>query len=149
MDNNVKFVWNGIKVNGTLYKGSYTTGPYTEASGLPAGTVTIYINRSNTPRDVGLEIQNNSDITTDYFESDTVHVRPGSEYYEAATAAAKAYEIHYTKLAIKNSEKMLARFIGTGHPMETFHQQELSNRRAILAKLTASTPKKCHSAPCK
>lgn len=53
MDNNVKFAWNGIKVNGTLYKGSYTTGPYTESSGLPAGTVTIHMDCSNTPRDVG------------------------------------------------------------------------------------------------
>ena len=30
--NNIKFVWNGIKINGEFFKCSYGTGPYTAAS---------------------------------------------------------------------------------------------------------------------
>ncbi len=146
MDNSIKFVWNGIKINGTLYKGSYSTGPYTNESGLPQDTVSIYMNRSNTPRLPELEVTNDSDIMTDYFENDTVYVRPSSKYFEAAQRAANAYDIHYAKKSVKYAEEAFARHLGTQN--ESLYRQDLEQRREKLAQLEAKFPNKKRSELC-
>lgn len=148
MSNNVKFLWNGVKIDGTLYKGSYSAGPYTPGS-LPEGTVTIYMGGSNTPRIDGFVVENDSDIMTDYFDNDTVRILPNSKYHEAALVAVRDSEIHYTKLAIKQIEKRLARYAGTGTHMEAFYRQELSTKRSRLSELTADAPKKHRPEPCR
>ncbi len=38
----VKFMWNGIKVDGKLYRAHYSMGHYTKESGLPQSTITIF-----------------------------------------------------------------------------------------------------------
>ena len=136
---NIKFVWNGIKIDGQLYKGIYSTGPYTETSSLPQGTVSIYMDTSRTPRDCGLEIKNESDIMTDYFEKDTVLVRPDSKYYSEAATAATAYDIHMEKVAIKQYEKGFAKYLGTD--MEEYYANELSKHKAKLSELEKESGK--------
>lgn len=136
INNDVHFLWNGIKINGELYKGSYSTGPYTEESQLPEGTVTVYMERSNTPRINGLEVYNDSDIMTDYFEDDTVRVRPDSPYYQSAVSGANAYNIHMEKQHIKHLEKMFAKYLGT--PRGDSYRSELEQHRSILAELKKS-----------
>lgn len=132
---NVKFMWNGIKIDGQLYKGKYSMGPYTETSTLPEGTVTIYMDSRNlyTPRINGLEIENDSDIMTDYFENDTVRIRPGTIHYDAAVKAANAYNIHMEKVAIRQFQKLSEKRAGS--PMEEYYKQELENHKAALEKL--------------
>lgn len=137
MTNTVKFVWNGIKINREFFKGHYYAGPYTEASKLPAETITIYMrDYKSLPRVEGLNINNDSDIMTDYFETDTVRVFPDSPYYEDARKALKAAEIHTAKRAVAHSEKRLVKMMGTRH--EDFYRKELEERKAKLATLTAT-----------
>lgn len=130
---NVKFMWNGIKIDGQLYKGKYSIGPYSEASSLPEGTVTIYMDTSRTPRIESLEIKNESDIMTDYFENDTVRIRPGTIHYDAAVKATNAYNIHMEKVAIRQFQKLSEKRAGS--PMEEYYKQELENHKAALEKL--------------
>lgn len=126
----VKFMWNGIKIDGVLYKGTYYSGSY---KGVPEGSITVSMDRSNTPRIEGLEIENNSDIMTDYFEKDFVIIRPDSIYYNAALKAANDYQIRLEKKAINQYEKLAAKRIGT--PMEEQYKQELERHKAALEKL--------------
>lgn len=135
----IKFVWNGIKIDGHLYKGKYSIGPYTEASALPKGTVTIYMDTSRTPRNCGLEVKNESDIMTDYFESDTVIVRTDSAYYPEAASAATAYDIHMEKAAVKQYEKAFAKHLGTN--LEEFYANELARLRMKLSDLEKKSGK--------
>lgn len=136
---NIKFVWNGIKIDETLYKGSYGNGPYTETSKLPEGTITIYMKGSNTPRIDGLNIQNDSDIMTDYFENDTIHIYPGEVYFGEASKALNDYQIHQEKAAIKQYEKGFARSLGTN--MEEYYANELAKHRAKLSELESQSGK--------
>lgn len=131
-----KFVWNGIKINGEFFKGHYTKGPYTATSGIPEGTITVYMSGyKSLPRIEGLNIENDSDIMTDYFETDTVRIFPGTMYYEEAAKAHKAHEIHFEKRAIKQYEKMAEKYKGTRH--ETYYLKEIAEHEARLAKLAA------------
>lgn len=132
----VKFVWNGIKIDGEFFKGHYYSGPYTEASKLPDKTITIYIHGyKSLPEIDGLNVENDSDIMTDYFEEDRVRIFPNTQYYEDACKAAKACEIHSAKRSIKHFEKMLAKRIGTHY--EDFYRQELEDSKSRLSALMA------------
>ena len=136
MRDTVKFIWNGMKVNGELYKASYSKGPYTKESGLPEGTITMYMKGyKSTPQIEGVEVINDSDVMTDYFEEDTVRIYPDSRYYEEARKACKAANIHDAKQAVKWAEKNLARKTGTVY--EEFYQKELENRQKRLSDLMA------------
>jgi len=81
----VKFMYNGIKVGGELYKAHYAQGNYTN---FPQGTITIYAREyRHFPRIVGLFIENNSDMMIDYFVKDRVRVMPNNKYFPAVLAA--------------------------------------------------------------
>ena len=87
----VKFMYNGLKVDGQLFRGAYSKGPWTAESKLPDGTITIYAkDYKSFPAIEGLNIQNETDIMTDYFETDKIRIKPGEPYYfEALTALNK------------------------------------------------------------
>lgn len=129
----VKFLWNGIRVDGTFYKGHYTTGPYAKGSSLPEDTVTIYMERSNTPRFAGAVFENDSDPMTDYFTTDTVRVFPGSELHEAASHAALAYQIHMLKDQVAHYERRLAKPMPAA--TREFYERELARARTDLNAL--------------
>ena len=90
----VKFFYNGIKVDGVLYKCWYSVGPYNEASKLPVGTITLRAKSYSTdfPIIEGATVENNSDSMTDYHEKDTMRIFPGSPYYADAIAAYEKNE---------------------------------------------------------
>jgi len=95
----VKFLFNGIKVNGTLYKAHYSISTCRDE---PEGTITIYARGGHLPRISGLNVQNDSDSQTDYFEYDRARVRPASKYYNEVKAAAdKAQEKFQARIARK------------------------------------------------
>ena len=134
--NTVKFFWNGLKVNGEFHKCYYSSGPYTAASGLPEGTITMYAaNYKRIPRIPELNIENETDIMIDYFESDRIRILPSSPLYNEAKKALRAHEIHSEKRRIKNIEKNLVRIKGTRH--EAFYQEELRSAQARLRNLEA------------
>ena len=98
----IKFMWNGIKIDGELYKGWYSKGHYTKESGIPLGTITIYgKNYISFPRIEGLEIINESDSQTDYFENDRIRVMPDNKYYNDVLNAYNKQEEHNRKKFIK------------------------------------------------
>lgn len=93
----VKFMWNGIKVDGKLYRAFYSDG---QLINHPAGTITIYgRDYKSFPKIAGLTIHNNSDSMTDYFETDTIRVTPDNVHYAAVRKAIEANREHYAKRA--------------------------------------------------
>jgi len=99
---NLKFYWNGIKENGgKLQKAYICGGKYT---GFPEGTITIYA-REYTRFSQGIraifEVENDSDIMTDYFEDDKIRVTPGHPLYAEVKAALDKREQHYAALHAK------------------------------------------------
>lgn len=106
----VKFMWNGIKVDGKLYKASYSAGPWTRESGLPDGTITVYINGyKRLPQIPGLDVYNDSDIMQDYFESDTIRIRPDNPYCDDAKTAFDKRQAHDKAMYEKYAAKRMTR----------------------------------------
>lgn len=94
----VKFMWNGIKADGKLYRAHFSLGPYTIASGLPQGTITVYAKTyEDFPQIEGLTIENDSDLMTDYFAKDRIRILPDNKYYNEALQALKKAEEHNEK----------------------------------------------------
>jgi hypothetical protein len=91
----LKFIWNGIKLDGKLYRAHYSLG---KVIGQPAETITIYAkNYKRFPAIAGLTVQNDSDIMTDYHETDRIRVRPDNVHYAAVKSALDAYNKHYSR----------------------------------------------------
>lgn len=100
------FYYNGIKLDGKLYKGWYSKGTYTEYSGIPQGTITIYSEGyDNFPKIEGLQIHNDTDTMTDYFDKDKIYVRPDSKHYEAVMTAYNQQEEKRAKQRAKRMAK--------------------------------------------
>lgn len=82
---NVKFFWNGIKVEGKLYRAYYW--PCTSRN-MPEGTITIRAKDYESFPDIpGLRAINNTDTMTDYFEKDRIYVTPKNRWYPQVLAA--------------------------------------------------------------
>lgn len=100
----IKWMWNGIKVDGKLYRCHYGIGPYTIASNIPNGTVCVYakdyfgfpsLEKAN------IHIINESDGQTDYFEKDRFYITSDSIHYQNAYNAYKKMTEHFEKLCAK------------------------------------------------
>ena len=95
----VKFMWNGIKVDGKLHKAHYSNS---KLFNHPEGTITIYgKGYSDLPRLEGLTVQNDSDTMTDYFENDRIRVTPDNRYYNDVLEAYQKQEEHHKKRIAK------------------------------------------------
>lgn len=104
----LKFMYNGLKLNGKLYKGWYSKGTYTEQSKIPANTITIYAkDYERFPKIEGLTIQNNTDTMTDYFENDKIRVTPNSEFYQQVYEAWEKQENRMKKQREKKEMKKI------------------------------------------
>lgn len=80
-----KFLYNGIKVDGTLYKAQYSIGNYTQESKIPQDTITITAkDYKHFPQIPGLVIKNDSDSMTDYFDNDRIRIGMENQYYDEA-----------------------------------------------------------------
>ncbi len=92
----IKFLWNGIKVDGKLhrvfYSGAELIGNY------PKGTLTIYArDYKSLPKIPGVNVQNDSDMMTDYFETDRARILPDNPHYAAICAALQKLKKHNSK----------------------------------------------------
>ena len=104
----VKFMWNGIKVDGTLYKAHYSIGGM-NGGAWDKNTITIYgKNYIDLPAVEGLNIENDSDIMTDYFENDRIRVTPNNKYYGEVLAAYNKQNEHVEKRLAKRYAKHTA-----------------------------------------
>lgn len=88
---NIKFMYNGIKVNGKLYRAWYSYGNLSNK--YPDGTITIYRKDYDAlPQIEGLNVQNNTEILTDYFETDRIRVEPSNRWYSLVLEAYNKQE---------------------------------------------------------
>ena len=109
MANTVKFLWNGIKVDGVLYRAYYYKEDYTTSSGIPKDTITLYAkDYSSIPQIEGLQIENDSDSMTDYFETDQIRIYPNNKYYNDALSAYQKKVEHDKKRFAKKYGKCYA-----------------------------------------
>ena len=113
MASEIRFMWNGIKVNGKLHPAFYSISRQAHTIGshtIPA-QATVYARRCNRfPQEVqaAFAVKNDSDSMTDYFESDHFSAEPTHPLYPAIEAAAKARAEHDAKLTAKREEKCRA-----------------------------------------
>jgi hypothetical protein len=93
----IKFVWNGIKIDGKLYRAWYSDGELI-GDRYPKGTLTIYRKDYGRFPDVpGLTIHNDSDMMTDYFETDRIRITPDNQYYSHVKDAIQQEREHNKK----------------------------------------------------
>ena len=131
----IKFMYNGIKVDGTLHKGSWSKSGYVK-SHMPRKvcfeTVTFYSSDYKRLPNIGFEVHNNTDSMTDYFEKDRIRFEPEHERHAEAHAAYILQETRDTKRIIAKIEKR----IESSKPRryDPLHLQEAKER---LEKITA------------
>jgi hypothetical protein len=95
-------MYNGIKKDGKLYKGSYSKGGYTKESNIPQDTITIYArDYESFPEIEGLQVKNESDSMTDYFVNDRIRVIPTNKYYSLVNEAWEKQEMKRNKIRDK------------------------------------------------
>jgi hypothetical protein len=82
---NVKFLKKGIKIDGKYFPVWYSTG---KLINHPEGTITIYARSYDRFPAFGMEVENGTDIQTDYFEKDKVRVEPSHPLYPVVAKAA-------------------------------------------------------------
>lgn len=102
--NTIKFFWNGIKTNkGKLQSCHYSIGNYTEESGIPEDTITIYKSRRDGALRFNKEIskffnvKNDSDPQCDYFETDSIRVYSNHTLYSEVKKALEKRQAHYAR----------------------------------------------------
>ena len=105
----LKFFYNGIKVNGgILQKAFYCQGAYTPESCIPSGTITIYgkdYRRFSAEIRELLEVRNDTDSMSDYFETDRIYVKPDHPLYAQVLTAFNLQEDKAAKRRAKRMER--------------------------------------------
>lgn len=100
----VRFLWNGIKYNGDFIKCSYSN--YVDG-------ITIYADTcERLPRDL-FDVENDTDIYTDYFDDDRARVLPDHPLFRFVAFAYYKQEAHRAAHSLKMAEKRLAKYAGT------------------------------------
>jgi hypothetical protein len=111
MTNTIKFFYNGIKINdGKLQSCLYSKGNFTESSGIPMESITIYKQSkksdltSRFSKEIGefFTIKNDTDLMIDYFDSDSILVCPDHPLY---SEVLKALEDQKHKNKIKAEQR--------------------------------------------
>ena len=109
----VQFMYNGIKVDGKLYKASYSDAKLCR---YPEGTITIYGKRYRAlPPIPGLNVTNNSEIMTDYFENDSIRVEPDNPWYPQVQEACAKERVHDAAVWEKRVQRGYTRPQYMGH----------------------------------
>lgn len=101
----IKFMFNGIKIDGKLYRAFYSFGGYNHAEG--EGAITIYRKGyGRTPAIEGLNCKNGTEIQSDYFEEDHFIVTKSNKWYPEVLNAYNRYEAYAKKR--KNQVSVMA-----------------------------------------
>ena len=87
----IQFTATHLIVSGKKVRVSYVTGPWVE--GVDPSTIKIrpFVGKSHFPREIraAFAIENNSDMTTDYFESDAIRLTSSHPHYQAVKEVAR------------------------------------------------------------
>ena len=95
----VKFMYNGIKINGKLIKGYWSKANYTNGAKY-AFYADSYCSKEL--REI-FDVKNDTDTMTDYFETDTIYFFENNKEIENVL---KQKDIRYAKRQIKKYEKI-------------------------------------------
>lgn len=102
MENTIKFFWNGIKLNGKLNKFRFDLNQLdSSVSFREEGW------DAEMPEECGVEVINNSDSMTDYFERDHGRVYQDHPLHKFFCHAAIQCKVHDMKQHKKNLEKLM------------------------------------------
>jgi len=85
----IKFLKHSIKFDNQKTRVWYHKGNYTKESKLPQGTITIYAKDYGAKFPKEFNIENNSDMMTDYFEKSRVRLTPKNKYWKNANKFLK------------------------------------------------------------
>jgi hypothetical protein len=98
---NLKFMYNGIKINGKLIKGFWSKGGYRN------GALYCFYARSYFTPELAevFKVRNDSDIMTDYFETDSIFFFESDKYINEVSKAYNLQEVKRAKIAVKRLEK--------------------------------------------
>ena len=103
----LKFLKDAIKdiKTGKRHKVQYSQGGYTKQSGLPEKTISIYAKDYGAlPK--GLNPINNTNTQIDYFETDTIRIKPNNKHYKNVLSALKQKEAFNQKMDAKRTAKL-------------------------------------------
>jgi len=96
-DHGLKFLWNGIKVNGQLYRCYYSLG---NLHHYPADTISGYARDYHSfPKEVRacFHVENNTEYQSDYFDNDRLRICSNHPLYSLAKQAYEACEQHHAR----------------------------------------------------
>jgi hypothetical protein len=118
----IKFMYNGIKIDGKLVKGFWSKGGYTNGA-----KYCFYADSycSKELREI-FKVENHSDIMTDYFETDTVYFNEDNSEIEKAY---QQQEIRRAKRAIRRLEKMK---VNQPYSFERYYKQDYDRYKKML-----------------
>lgn len=97
-DHGLRFLWNGIKVNGKLYRAWYSLG---NTYDYPDDTITVSArDYGSFPAEVRafFHVENDTDIQSDYFDSDRLRICSTHPLYALARAGYDQHQTHFEKL---------------------------------------------------
>ena len=98
----IKWMWNGPKVNGKLYPAWYSKGLL---RGETVETITVGARNYSRFPDMGLAVENNSDLMTDYFEKDKIRISPEMPEWPEVLAAWEKQQAHEAKRKAKRAAR--------------------------------------------
>lgn len=127
----IRFYYNGLRLNGSraLVKGSYSID---NSRRTDSPCVTISAERGgDLPRDL-FPVENETDLMTDYFDSDHATITADHPLYPFARAAALKWEIYLENISLRYAEKRTA----SGN-MADYYAKEAARIRARVEQLTA------------
>lgn len=98
----IRFLWNGLKTGDKigLQRAWYSRGEYGPASKIPAGSIVIYAKeykRFSAEVRENMDVRNDSDSMSDYFENDRIVVTPDHKLFAKVDAAEKLQQAHQEK----------------------------------------------------
>lgn len=133
----IKILQNGIKHDNGYTSCFYRMGNNTRHS---EKCITIYArDYEHLPAELG-GIQNDTDIQSDYFDSDKVCLEPGDKYYDEALAAYNKRRLADSKRWLKHDEKRLQKELESGCPYPATVanlEDSIANYKRIIAALSA------------
>lgn len=127
----IRFYYNGLRLNGSraLVKCSYSID---NSRRTDSPCVTITAERGGSlPRDL-FPVENETDLMTDYFDTDHATITAAHPLYPFARAAAVKHEISLLNVSLRYAEKRTA----SGN-MADFYAKEAARLSARLEQLTA------------
>ena len=133
MTESIKFYYNGIRVNGEkkLIKLYYSLD--NNADHAPSVSLDVADYSGSLPRDL-FEVYNDTDIYTDYFDSDHAYLTPEHPLYKYARFAAEKAKIRELKSRIAYLEKAMVER-PSFYCKDDFYKVEVENCKVNLAEL--------------